>query len=154
MEQSEEEYLAELADATAKFQQIREWQNLFRTNLFHKELELHIPKPLYIDVSRDCPIDDFGIMTVGEWGGWYLTMDASFPKPRLILVPIRAPLSRDYSWSFSSETVLIRAAFNWNPEKEGSPADYLQFFPNACRLAGEQEQDCRLRKPLWLLRTL
>lgn len=69
-------------------------------------------------------IDDYGVVTVGEWGGYLLQMQPMSYWDRLVMTPLSSPLTYDYGWDFPRGAHAIHAALRWNPQRQAEPEGY------------------------------
>lgn len=86
-------------------------------------------------------IDDYGVTTIGFYGGWAVQIDVMLFNDRLILADPHPPEERSYGWCYPKGGAAHLAALAWNPETEAEPAGYTKAARGG-RTAGE-------RAPWW-----
>lgn len=72
------------------------------------------------------PVDDYGTVTLGRWGGWLLQVLVMIFNDRLVLTPENDPMFHDYGWCFRKGGAASLAAYAWNPATEAEPAGYIK----------------------------
>jgi len=86
-------------------------------------------------------VDDYGVTTLGYYGGWSVQIAAMIFNDRLLLSepgPCGGPC---YGWCYDKGGAAHLAALAWNPDLEGEPAGYKAAKPGG-RQPGE-------RAPWW-----
>lgn len=86
-------------------------------------------------------VDDYGVTTIGYYGGWAVQIDVMIFNDRLILAEPGEYGFRWYGWCYPKGGVAHLAALAWNPDIEGEPAGYKKAALGG-RKAGE-------RAPWW-----
>jgi hypothetical protein len=81
-------------------------------------------------------VDSFGVVTVGEYGGWFVQIMAMIFNDRVVLAPMQDPHSLHYGWCFPKGGAAILAVMAWNPDDEAEPVGYIKAV-NGKRRAGE-----------------
>jgi hypothetical protein len=90
-----------------------------------------------IDFYTKVKIDDYGTVTIGEWGGYYIQIMPMIFNDRIVMTPISAPYVYDHGWCFAKGGAAILAALIWNPETEPEPLGYKKRATAGQRTAGE-----------------
>lgn len=85
--------------------------------------------------------DDYGVTTIGHYGGWAVQITVMIFNDRLILAEPGLHGSPIYGWCYDKGGAAHLAALAWNPETEGEPAGYKKAAIGG-RLPGE-------RAPWW-----
>lgn len=101
-----------------------------------------------IPARSDSPIrwvpaftDDYGITTLGYYGGWAVAIQVMIFNERLVLAEPCLYGNPQYGWCYPKGGAAHLAALAWNPEIEGEPAGYKKAAIGG-RVAGE-------RAPWW-----
>jgi hypothetical protein len=82
-------------------------------------------------------IDAYGVMTVAEYGGWFVQIMPMIFNDRVVLAPIDRPMFLDYGWCFPKGGAAALAVRAWDPDTEAEPAGYIKAV-NGKRSAGER----------------
>jgi len=80
--------------------------------------------------------DEYGTVTIGQWGGWLIQVMPMLFNDRLVLTPESFPLCYDYGWCYPKGGAAHLAAKVWNPQTEAEPAGYIKAV-GPPRRAGE-----------------
>jgi hypothetical protein len=90
-----------------------------------------------IDFYAKVKIDKWGVVTVGDWGGYLIQIQPFAYHDRLVMSPIRSPLTYPYGWDYPKGSAAVRAALRWNPQRKGEPEGYVRRIGNR-RIAGQR----------------
>lgn len=89
----------------------------------------------------DPVVDDYGVTTLGYYGGWAMQIAVMIFNDRLLLAEPSIYGNPCYGWCYPKGGAAHLAALAWNPDIEGEPAGYIAAKPGG-RQAGE-------RAPWW-----
>lgn len=70
--------------------------------------------------------DGYGVMTVGDWGGYLIQIMPMAYNDRLVMTPASLPSVYDFGWCFPKGPAPVLAALVWNPETEGEPKGFIK----------------------------
>lgn len=91
--------------------------------------------------------DEYGVTTIGYYGGWSLQIVVMIFNDRLALAEPWELGGYWYSWCFPKGGAAFLAALAWDPEVDGEPAGYIKAaalgLDGKARAAGQ-------RAPWWL----
>lgn len=82
-------------------------------------------------------IDQYGVITVAEYGGWFVQAMSMLFNDRIVLAPVTEPRVYDYGWCFPKGGAAGLALLAWNPDTEGEPVGYTKAI-NGHRQPGEK----------------
>lgn len=88
-----------------------------------------------IDFYWPVDIDSYGVVTVGEWGGYQLQIHPMPYGDRLVMAPLRAALTYDHGWDYPKGARAILAAMAWDPQRKAEPDGHLRRI-GPMRIAG------------------
>jgi hypothetical protein len=93
--------------------------------------------------------DDYGVMTIGTWGGYFIQILSMAFNDRLIMTPINATAGYDHGWCYPRGTAALLAALAWDPQTAGEPTGYRKRATTWLRQPGERaHKDGEV--PAWL----
>jgi hypothetical protein len=81
--------------------------------------------------------DQYGIVTIGRFGGWLVQISPMIFNDRLILEPENDRGFYDYGWCYPKGGAAHLAALAWDPETEGEPVGFIKAVHPRPRRAGE-----------------
>lgn len=94
--------------------------------------------PTAIDFYAQPVIDDYGVMTLGEWGGYLVQIMEMAFNHRLILTPANGIGGYDHGWCYDKGGVALLAALAWNPDSQGEPLGFKRRATAGLREPGEK----------------
>lgn len=82
-------------------------------------------------------VDDFGVVSFGEWGGYLLQIHPMSYCDRLVMAPLVNPLMYGFGWDYTKGAWAIHAALAWDPQRQAEPHGYLRRIGTR-RVAGQR----------------
>jgi hypothetical protein len=71
-------------------------------------------------------IDEYGTVTVAEYGGWLVQIMPMIFNDRVVLTPVANPMLIDYGWCFRKGGAAFLAVKAWDPDEEAEPAGHIK----------------------------
>ncbi len=88
-------------------------------------------------MTLDKPIcDAYGVVTIAEFGGWFVQIAPMIFNDRVVLTPKTVPWVYDYGWCYPKGGCAALAVMAWEPETEAEPPGYIKAV-GGTRQAGE-----------------
>lgn len=102
---------------------------------------------VHIELYEQPQFDDYGTVTIGEWGGYRIQILPMGFNDRLALNPKTAQWGYDHGWCYDKGGAAILAALVWDPETEAEPPGYKKRATHGLRKAGQKASNVDLN---WL----
>ncbi len=83
----------------------------------------------------------YGIVTIGEYGGWLVQVIPMLFNDRLVLTPKSCEGIYDHGWCYPKGGAAHLAAMLWDPDTEGEPAGAIKTATSPIRKAGEHADE-------------
>jgi hypothetical protein len=93
-------------------------------------------RPTVIDFYPLAGVDRWGVVTIGEWGGYLVQIMPKIFNDRLILAPV-GKFGHDHGWCYDKGSAAFLAALVWDPVHEAEPLGYKKRATAHLRKAGE-----------------
>lgn len=93
---------------------------------------------VHINLHESPMVDPYGVVTIGDWGGWLVQVTAMIFNDRLLLTPSYMPQVHDYGWCYPKGGAAYLAALAWDPMTQAEPVGYKKRASMGVRQAGEQ----------------
>lgn len=110
--------------------------NILRSRQWRQAKEISEENPV-IDFLDEPTYDEYGVATIGMWGGYLIQIQPMLYTDRLVLTPQKSPLVYDYGWDFPKGPTVMLAALAWNPDTDGEPHGFTKRI-GPPRPAGEE----------------
>lgn len=92
-----------------------------------------------IDLYDEPTFDDWGVLTLGTWGGYRIQVCEMIYNDRLVMTPGSHPhAGPQHGWCYDKGGAAILAALVWDPETEAEPKGYKKRATAGPRKAGEK----------------
>lgn len=94
-----------------------------------------------IELLDEPTIGEYGVVTIGQWGGWLVQVMPMIFNDRLVLTPDWAEGAvYDYGWCYPKGAAHV-AALGWDPATEAEPPGYIKAVGFRRREAGETARE-------------
>jgi hypothetical protein len=90
-----------------------------------------------IDMSEPFTTDDYGVLTLGRWGGWLVQICPMLFNDRIVLTPEHFQAVVDHGWCFDKGGAAFLAALIWDPSTQAEPSGYKKRATHRAREVGE-----------------
>lgn len=97
-----------------------------------------LPEPSVITFREELDLDQWGTVTLGEWGGYLIQIMSMIFNDRLVLTPKTATWGHDFGWCYDKGGAAGLAALVWNPQTEGEPVGFKKRASAGVRQPGQQ----------------
>lgn len=96
-----------------------------------------ITPPSSIEWLDEPAVDDYGTVTIGEWGGYLIQIAPMLFNDRLVMTPKSCLGVYDHGWCYPKSGAAYLAALMWNPEHDAEPVGYIKRATPSQRRPGE-----------------
>lgn len=79
-----------------------------------------------MNLLAEATIDRYGVITIAEWGGWWVQIMPMIFNDRVVLTPKAAPMFVDYGWCYPKGPAAFLAIRAWEPATEAEPVGYIK----------------------------
>lgn len=121
---------------SARYEDIRQLQYRLAERRYARTLKAYGVSPV-ISMLDEPTTDEYGVLTIGHWGGYIVQIAPMIFNDRLVLTPQSCPALYDHGWCYDKGGAAYLAALVWNPETQGEPLGYKKRATPGLRKPGE-----------------
>lgn len=85
--------------------------------------------------------DEWGTLTIGEWGDYLIQIMPMIYNDRLIMTPRNSAVAYHHGWCYDKGGAAYLAALVWDPQTQGEPVGYKKRATAGIREAGAMASD-------------
>lgn len=132
-----------------------EMADYVRRMVIHRVAQLLAKHPgTRIDFYDEPRFDEYGTVSLGEWGGYIIQIMPMIFNDRLIMTAKGNEAFHDHGWCYDKGGAAFLAAFTWDPETQGEPDGFKKRATAGIREPGEKADPNSVNAGMLLLQAL